>query len=309
LGQLESANGDVLRACGLLEQSIEQARTIGDQRMLSMALRHLSVARRSVGDHVGAQPLIEEAVAVSRADGYAREIAWNLNTLAVNLAHMGREEGIEQLLAESIALGRCSGDLTPVISSMGALEQLYLKQGNLERARHIANECLALARDLDLPFLSVNVYVMLGDLAVAEKAWESAHDWYRQALRVETGAAGRGVVAHALRHYASLVAALGDPHTAVRIFGAASPVHDFPASTLIQLPVSVDRLLAAARRELGDTEFAAIWAEGESVGVEQAVAEILDRTSAQQRDEPGQPKLKQSQNRSRLEDAPRSMPN
>ncbi len=73
----------------------------------------------------------------------------------------------------------------------------------------------------------------------------------------------------------------GDPRGAVRIFAATSSTHDFPASIMIDTPVVEDDIVAAARRTLGDDEFKLAWAEGQSITLEHAAAEIL--TSGSQR--------------------------
>jgi hypothetical protein len=70
----------------------------------------------------------------------------------------------------------------------------------------------------------------------------------------------------------------GDPRGAVRILGAASPVHDL-LSVMFNLPASEAEIVAAARRTLGEVEFAVAWAEGQSITLEQATAEILSEDS------------------------------
>src|SRR5438067_2521629 len=84
LGELESDNGNVVRARPLLEESIAHARAVGDRRVLSLALRHLGSALSSSGDPARACGLFEEALEVSRDAGLKREIAWNLLSLAAN---------------------------------------------------------------------------------------------------------------------------------------------------------------------------------------------------------------------------------
>ncbi len=44
---------------------------------------------------------------------------------------------------------------------------------------------------------------------------------------------------------------------------------------LIDIPVAEDDIVAAARRTLGEDEFAIAWAEGQSSTLEQTTAEIL----------------------------------
>jgi len=128
---------------------------------------------------------------------------------------------------------------------------------------------------------TTNLLLTLGDIASAEREWERAADWYRQALSAANLLAARGVIARVLRHYAAMCVARGNSRGAVRIFGATSSIHEFPASVMIDLPAAEDDFISAARQALGDDEFAAVWAEGQSITLEQATAEILGEANKQ----------------------------
>jgi tetratricopeptide (TPR) repeat protein len=240
-----------------------------------MALRHLSIAVRAMGHQARALLLIEEAVAVSRAEGYQREIAWNLGVLGSSLAFAGLLDAVEPVLLESIAVGRASGDITPVLASTGALARRYLMLGDLTHARRTVQETLALSGQTDVKLPIADLLVVLGDVASAERDWESADDWYRRALSVASVLAARGMIAHALRQYAAMCAARGNPHGAARILGATSPVRDFPGSVMMNLEGAQDDIVAATRQTLGEDAFEVAWAEGESITLEHATAEIL----------------------------------
>jgi tetratricopeptide (TPR) repeat protein len=266
----------VERAWQLLEESVTQARMVGDQRVLSLALRHLGTAAFSCGDHTGALGLVEEGLAVSRKSGRKREIAWNLFMLGAMLADAGQRDSGEPLLLESVAVGKESGDLTPVIPSMWALSRLYGMRGDLALARRTVDEAMALARQLDMKYPIQALLVTLGDFALAEKDWAGAADWYRQGLRAASIMAAGGAMANALRHYAGLCGARGDERSVVRIFGATSVVHGTSFARILDASsAGQDDLLAAARRAIGDDEFATAWAEGQATTLEQAIVDIL----------------------------------
>ncbi len=251
---------------------------VGDRRVLSLAPRHLSNMLLSIGDVPRALPLVEEALAVSREEGSKREIAWNLGALGATLASAGQWEAVESPLMESIVVGRQSGDITPVLASSRSLARLYLMRGDLAGARRTVDEALALAgQDLRLP-IHTDLLITLGDLASADQDWDGAGDWYRQALSAASLVATRGIIAHALRHYAAMCGMCGALRLAVRIFGATSPIHGFSA-TMFDLAAAEDHVLVAARRALGEDEFAVAWAEGQSITLEQATAEVLSEDS------------------------------
>jgi tetratricopeptide (TPR) repeat protein len=182
---------------------------------------------------------------------------------------------IEPLLLESIAVGRDSGDLAPVINATWILGRLYTAQGDLARARGTINEALTLAREISMKSLLPGLLITLGDLALAEGDWPAADDLYRQGLSGSKLRATPGSIARALRHCAALRCASGDYRGAVRILGAASSVHDTAGVVQVAGPTREVDLLAAARRSLGDAEFAVAWAQGLSLTLEDAIADVL----------------------------------
>ena len=277
LGQYEVANGNVEPARRLLEESIANARVIGDQRVLSLALRHLGTGMMSVGHLQNGRKLIEEALAVSREAGIKREIAWNLGALGGSQTSPRYSESPEPLLLESIVVGRESGDLTPVVASMRTLGRLYWQRGDIMRAREALTEALALARRIDMKLAMSGLLVTLGDVALANRELDTADDWYRQALSAASRMATPGAMAHTLRHYAVIRGARGDHRAAVRIYSATASIRDAPELTLIALfaPASDEEVVATARQVLDDDEFAAAWAEGQALTLEQMTTEIL----------------------------------
>ena len=124
-GLLEWASGNSQAARAFLEESIAQARAVGDGRVLSLSLRHLAMLAHSAEEYVEARGLVQEALTVSREVGSEREIAWNLSVNGENLAIAGQHDKAEALLEESIVVGRDSGDLTPVLRSMLVLSRMY----------------------------------------------------------------------------------------------------------------------------------------------------------------------------------------
>jgi non-specific serine/threonine protein kinase len=273
-GVLEMWDGKLPAACMFLEESISHARAVKDWRVLSMALRHLSIALFATGDVQRPVLIVEEAVAVSREEGYMREIAWNLAWLAEASLGAGRLNVVEPLVAESIEVGRQSGDTSPVVAALRSLIRLDWIRGDLTRARASIGEALKIAgqnsnRKMEMVFLQVG----LGDIALAELDRMGAKHWYREALRTASYGVVRAFMAYALRRYAALCASGGDHVHAVRILGAASVVHDL--TPLMDLSSAADDVTTTLRKTLGEDEFAAAWVEGQSITLEQAIAAIL----------------------------------
>jgi non-specific serine/threonine protein kinase len=274
LGALEQFNGHVERARSLLEESVAQARSVWNRRVLQRALRHLSGALRSLGDVERAWTLIDEAIAICRDEGLTSQLAWSLVFAAEHLESAGQLERVEPLLLESVSAGRQSGAMTSVVASTGALARLYIGRADLARARRTVDEALALAGHLGMHLPIVSLLITRGDVASAEHDRESADDWYRQALGAASQVGARGTAALALRHYAAMCAARGDAGRAARIVGVTSSIGQTP---LVHQPIPLndDDITAAARRALGEDAFAVAWAEGRTMTLEQAVTLLV----------------------------------
>jgi hypothetical protein len=242
--------------------------------VLALALRHLSRVLRYLGDVERASTLIEEDVAICRDEGFTSQLAWALVIAAEQLESAGHLERVEPLLLESVSAGRQSGAITSILASTGALARLYIGRGDLARARRTVDEALALAGQMGMHLVMVSQLISRADVASAEHDWESANDWYRQAVSAASLVGARGTAAVALRHYAAMCVARGDPGRAARIVGATSSVAQAP---LVIQPMSLTdgEISAASRRALGEDAFAVAWAEGRAMTLEQAVTQLM----------------------------------
>jgi hypothetical protein len=75
---------------------------------------------------------------------------------------------------------------------------------------------------------------------------------------------------------AGVVSAQGQPERAARLFGAAAATRRLIGAPLAPTERSrYERLLAAVRAQLDEGTFAAAWAAGRTLPLEQAIAEAL----------------------------------
>ena len=188
-----------------------------------------------------------------------------------------------RILEESIALGRESGDPVPVVYSMLILGHIVASEGNIVRAREITEDALEIARRNDARDFINGLLVLLGDIAARDGDWEAADNQYRQALQFSIGGGSRVRLAHAILKFAWLRSAQGEHQQAVGFLGALSRVDYRMARGLARevgaLVVDEQAVIAAARAALSDRAFAAAWAAGEALMLEQVSAEILAPTS------------------------------
>jgi hypothetical protein len=244
-------------------------------------MRHLGMVSFACHEYARGGQLLEHALEASREAECKREIAWNLGVIAsIQVQVEGDHTRAKAQLAESVVVGRESGDLVPVVHSMIILGHIYASEGDSVQARKIVEEAFTIARQIDVRFMFANLLVLLGDIAMRDNDCETAGDMYRQALQRTSAAANATSTGHAVFKYAALLSARGEHRGALRLLGTVSRNDSGLDRGLSRevgaLVVDEQRIKDAALLALGDSGFAEAWAEGESITLAQASAEILE---------------------------------
>jgi DNA-binding CsgD family transcriptional regulator len=150
-------------------------------------------------------------------------------------------------------------------------------EGNLAEARALYQRALAQLRRWDdkRSMTTVLINLALVDLDAADLAAA------RTRLEEAAAAAGRlqdpVTAALCLDGVAGLAAARARPEVALRLAGAAAGVRRaIGASHPRNLREWAERSLAPARRAVGEDDRAALWAEGQALSLEQALATAVD---------------------------------
>ena len=136
----------------------------------------------------------------------------------------------------------------------------------IDPTQHITYEGLR-AHGLD-PVVSRFVAQTQGDYA-------AAHVWYAKAL-VTAHRGGSERTADALDALAAIAAAQEQVVRAARLWGAANSLREASGATISPSDrAKNDQAITAARAQLGEAAFAAAWAAGRAMRLEQAIAYAL----------------------------------
>lgn len=237
MGWLAREQGDTALAHARLEKSLELYRELGDSDGIIEGLNTLGEVAVIQENPARATMLLEESLALSRSVGYAIGTAWALNHLG-HVAQLEHDYGrATQLHMESLAVFREFGE----------------QQIGTPSAHQSLGEC-ALAQD---------------DL-VGAQAWLSAGLEQFRKLGHQAG------VARCLAGLGSMAGMSGRPAQAARVWGAADALRQAiggrpdPAAR-----ATYERAVALARAQLGDEAFAAAWAAGAALTLEETIAEAL----------------------------------
>ncbi len=228
-------------------------------------------------DFTQATAYFERGLALYRALDDSRGIAWSMRGCA--FVHMLRDEYAvaEELVTVSLRICRASGDAWGVAWSLYALAFVRLAQGDLAQAGPALEDALVHLRRQGTTFGVFRTLFALGHMRFEEGDVAGAEALYREGLALIREMPLRTVVTIGLDGLAMVAAATRQPLRAARLWGATEALRDVTSEA--RWPVfqrAYDRTLAAARAEISDAEWAAAWAAGRALTVEQAVAEALE---------------------------------
>jgi hypothetical protein len=165
---------------------------------------------------------------------------WGTASALSILGYVARDDGAyalaQERFSESLALFTKLGDTWGTAFVLLGLAQATLRQGDARQAATLAAESLALARDQGI----------------------------------------RRHVAAALETMGAIAAARGRPDRGARLFAAAAALREATGTAVLAADrTAYDRQLARIKDALGGDAFAAAWAAGGTVSIDDAVAEAL----------------------------------
>jgi len=242
-GVLAHYQGDYRQAKLLCEESLALFRALGDKRGMAAALNGLGLIARASNNYAEAQALHEESLAILRELGDTWGIAEALSFLTRVAVFQGDDTAGKALCEESFALFRALGDRRDIATRLWFLGNAALVQGDYAKARTCYEEALKTFRELGLK-------------------------WF---------------IAICLEGLARVAIAQSQPKWAVHLLGAAALLREAlgvspPASHL----TNYERTAATSRAQLGEERFAAAWAEGREMTLEQVLAEQAHATPPEQ---------------------------
>ena len=271
-GRLQS---DGARASALIEQALALWREQGNKAGMADALLILGRVARVQRDYGRSEALVRESLVLFREEQIAWGIVWallSLGDVALDQGDAARALGPVQ---EALALTERLGDTYGNMWARCLLGRLAHLQGDLERAAALLEESLAWIQPLGSPGRSAMLND-LGRVALDRGDTRRAAALFEESLRLSWEPGYEIDVALSLVGMAGVAGALGRPMRAARLLGAAETVRVSTGRPLTPVDRAVfDRYVAAVGAQLGEAAFAAMWAEGQQMTLEQAKAAAL----------------------------------
>lgn len=246
--------GDYKHAEILYGQALMLRRSIGDVNGAAYALNNLGMVATEWGDLAHAATLLEESVSCFRALRNAHGTAFALNNLGRVLLYQGKDARATALLQESLTLWRSMGNTQGVAETLCDLGQVALRHREYTWAASLYQESLTLLQKLGNE---------------------------------------RRLMASCIEGLAAVSVAQGQTTQAVRLWGMAEVLRARIGAPLARIDhAAYEQAIAAAREQIGGSEFATLWEQGratplaEIVEVAKASIEKHPQTSTEARTSP-----------------------
>ncbi|HEU5101638.1 MAG TPA: tetratricopeptide repeat protein, partial [Roseiflexaceae bacterium] len=279
LGRVARNLGDYRRATTLYQEGLNLFREQGDRWGIGIALGSLGMMAWLMGNYAEASALFEQGLIVWQELAHTSGIADTLNHLGLVAREQGDYATARALFEQSLALQREQGRDDRIALSLHDLGTVARHQGEYGRARMLLEESLALVRQLGDKGAIALVLSHLGQLAQAEGDFGRAAGHYDESLRLFSGLEDKAGIAWCLVELAEVCQAQGQPERAVRLLAAAEALLAAIGRGLEPaVRADYERSLAVARVQLDEATFAAAWAAGRAMTLEQAMAYALEES-------------------------------
>jgi tetratricopeptide (TPR) repeat protein len=175
-----------------------------------------------------------------------------------------------------LAFARQLGHRRRIAGFLFNLGCVVCEQGNYERAKALLEESLMLGQATRDTWVIACAFHFLALVAREQADFERAGTYYQQSLALLHELGVRQSLARSLSGLAGVAGRQGFALRAARLFGAADAFFKASRETNHEQD-RFERDLAYTRAQLDEATFAAAWAAGRAMPLEQAVAEALNR--------------------------------
>jgi tetratricopeptide (TPR) repeat protein len=236
------------------------------------------VLAHAQGDFARANALHAWSLALRRDLGDTLAIAWSLHNLGRVAFDQRDFDRAAALSEESLILFRELGDKRGIATSLHDVGRIALDQGEYARATAYLEASLALRRDLEDRWGEASSLHNLGYVMLHQDDDMRAMIYFAESLALRREMGDKVGIAECLAGLAGMVGAQGQPVHATRLLGAAQALRDIiGAHKLPSEHLGDEHAMATVRVQLDEASFAAAWAEGQAMTLEQAIVEALNR--------------------------------
>lgn len=275
LGGIARIRSQFALAHAQLEEAAVRFQALGNRWRQGQCFTEWARAATEEGQYEQARALLSESLLLYQELGDTQRLGWVRYLLAHLLFVSQQDQALAQQWAEqSLAHFRERGSTPFSVYPLGLLGLIHLEQGELEAARPLLEESLALGKQTGVETDAVHLALGLARLLTLQGDAASARQLYQGSLTLLFEyKVYKESVAASLEGLAALEAGQGEPRQAARLWGAAEALREAIGAPMHPVHrASSEQAVALARSELGEQAFAAAWAEGRGMTPEQVLA-------------------------------------
>jgi hypothetical protein len=205
----------------------------------------------------------ERALALARREGDRRDVAYALVPLA-------------EACVEARQLFEELGDPIGLAGTLEWLARFALQRGDCRAARPLLEERLAICRELGGSEALIHALGGMGHLERDEGDYVRARALYQESLLLRQELGHQIALAQSLEDFAVLAGRERHAERAIRLLGAGEAFCErLGARPPVADATDYERTVAAGRAALGEAAFAAAWAEGRAMSLDEALEYAL----------------------------------
>jgi tetratricopeptide (TPR) repeat protein len=277
LGTLAGIQGDYDEARSRWQECLAVLQELGCRHQISGSLLRLGLLARDQGDYEEARSRLQECLALAQELGDRSQICASLCSLGYVPYLEGDFSTARALLEESLPLAREIGQRRVIGRNLTHLAEVVGDQGAAAAASAYLEEATSLFRSIeDTPGIAWSLHKQ-GRIAQHQGDLVAAGRCFAESLTLWKAVGDQRPVADCLEGLAAVAGGQGHSERACRLFGAAAALREMGGWPLAPVYRSeYERQVASARDTLGETAFAAAWAVGRAMTLQEAVACALE---------------------------------
>lgn len=282
LGSVAYAQGNYTVAQALVEASLALQRKLGNKLGISGLLNNLGSITSGQGDYTTARALYEESLALHREMGHKHGIVQSIFFMATVTLLQGNYAVSQALHAEGLVLARELGDKQGTAWALCSMGSLALQQGDYTMAQARFEESLTLARKLGDKWRITIVLFNLGEGALAQHNLVDAYRAYAESLILAQEIGFKQGLVYNFIGLAAIKLNTGQAINAARLEAVSEVLRR--AITMTREPAEqahYESVVATTQAQLGEEVFAAAWAEGKQLTMDEAVQLALQESPVQ----------------------------
>jgi predicted ATPase/class 3 adenylate cyclase len=264
--------GNIPLVTQAVKEAIAISRTTGDKQILGYSLGMYYTATTFINAPGG------EAAAQEGLKIFTEEVndSFGLGIAYMNMARVSAKKGDESekerylgKLREQVREMPKSFQVSMFLLGMGMDERM---RGNYDTAKKIFEEGREAFRHIHSKYFMQVMSSELGHVERQKGNLTQARLIYQETIKGWQDLGNRSAVAHELECFAFLAIHDEEPQRTAKLFGAAEAVRERIQAPMTDYErIEYDQSVAQLRAMLSETEFKALWAEGRSMTMEQAI--------------------------------------